>query len=148
MAYMNNLDKIKKELSGSNSNYGFVVPDKYFDELPLKIQEKILKEEKDAENAVSIFKLKPRIIYVFSFIIFLALIFGSYFIITHTNQNNLTTEDLIEYTIDFENDFDELSLLEEINSAEEADLDNGTTDYIIEYLVSENIDYLTILENY
>lgn len=148
MAYMNNLDKIKKELSGNNSKYGFIVPDKYFDELPLKIQENLLREEKEVANPVSVFNLKPRIAYAFSLIIILALIFGSYLFLTHNNHNKLTTEDLIEYAIYFEDDFDESSLLEEINTVEETDLDNGTTDYIIEYLVSDNIDYLTILENY
>ncbi|MBN2519667.1 MAG: hypothetical protein JXB17_04115 [Bacteroidales bacterium] len=145
---MNNLDKIKKELSGNNSKYGFIVPDKYFDELPLKIQENLLREEKEVANPVSVFNLKPRIAYAFSLIIILALIFGSYLFLTHNNHNKLTTEDLIEYAIYFEDDFDESSLLEEINTVEETDLDNGTTDYIIEYLVSDNIDYLTILENY
>ena len=143
---MNNLEKIKSG-RGNNKQYGFTVPDNYFEELPLKIQERISGKEKGIFSHVFVHKLNPRIAYVFSFIILIIFIIGVYFVIHQTTQNQLTSEDLIEYAVYSGDDFDDLSLMDEINTDENTDL-NDTSDYIIEYLLSDNIDYLTILENY
>src|SRR3972149_3540361 len=139
---MNDLDKIMPKLKKIKGNTGFKVPENYFNEFSLKIQELVSKTEKTGYYYSFGPKLRPRLAYALSFFLIIAFTITGYFLFRDNGTRNYTTEDLIEYIIFTDDDLRNTGLFNELNYNE----NNENTDEIIEYLVSENIDYSIILE--
>jgi hypothetical protein len=143
---MSKVNEINGKLSKFKREHGFEVPENYFDGLPMRIQMAIA-EEKHSSVFISVFKNKPRFVYAFSFAIFVLLLIGGYFYLNDYSDKKLTSEDLIEYAVYSENVLDEYAIINEIQTAENT-ADTDSADAIIEYLIADNIEYSTILEDY
>ena len=144
---MTKINKIGSKLSKFEKKHGFNVPENYFDELPLKIQAHISLEKSHTPILIPIFKQKIRVVYTFSFLIILFLLIGSYFYFNTYSIKQITVEDLIEYTIYSDDELDEFSLIGEMSGTSSTE-NNENSNEIIDYLVTENIDYTTILEEF
>ena len=126
----------------------YKVPDKYFDNLPGKLMDSISTSEQTSQTKrQKIVKFKHLFSYAASFI---GVIFISYLGINHltSNRNNqfISENDAIEYLTFYSSDFDEASILENIQNI---DLENQSakadeSESIILYLLEEGIDEIQL----
>ncbi len=138
----NRLEDLKKENP-------FRVPEGYFDSLPGRISEAVSGEQSGAEAPRGFFSLlRPQLALAAGFLI---LVVAGYvavqLILKPGNGNGNNYQNIAEYVEFNLDDFDESEIMEMVggNPTEKesfADLDEE----IIEYLVNENIDENTILE--
>jgi hypothetical protein len=141
-----NLDDLKKE-------HPFQVPEHYFDSLGARISDRIeASDHRRKEFAFSRLKLRPILVFSGGFAgIFLVIYFGfsAFFKDSSTikNQINNEMENLSEYAL--VSGLDEATLVEEFSttgSSQTDSLKSEHKDNIIDYLVKENIDISTIIE--
>ncbi len=144
---MDDLKNIAPELSKIKKENSFKVPDNYFDDLPMKIQERIL--QKKSRGYYNIFELLKKPAYAVSFsLVFLMLIIIPLSISIykdHGNNNQIAYGSLEIADIEYFEISEELLIeaisveyFDETSSMEQA------TDEVIDYLI-DNIDYSTIL---
>ncbi len=122
----------------------YKVPDRYFDNLPGKLMDSTSADEQLSQTKKQkLIKLKHIFAYAASFI---GIIFISYLGINHltSNRNNqyISENDAIEYLTLYSSDFDESSIIENIqemdNKSQSEKEDESET--IIHYLIEEGID--------
>lgn len=137
-----------KELKGHNNN-PFSVPEGYFEAFPSRMQERILSENKEYAWAVKFFKyVKPQIALGFMIITFAVISITTVNFIL-SNRNTGIDSDL--YTRIIEVDASEFSeqhfldvLFEEKKKVD--DHKKEETDFYIHYLIDEDIDYGTLID--
>jgi len=122
----------------------YKVPDRYFDNLPGKLMDSTSTDEQLSQTKKQkLIKFKHIFAYAASFI---GIIFISYLGINHltSNRNNqyISENDAIEYLTLYSSDFDESSIIENIqemdNKSQSEKEDESET--IIHYLIEEGID--------
>jgi len=146
---MDNLKNIAPELSKLKKENNFTVPESYFEELPLKVQERVHQKKTNVFFGFSELIRKPA--YVISFAILLILIVSIPLTVAVLN-NQKTTNQIAYHAIELDElDFFDISedllieaisangdlLIEMVNEVE----DDEMLDFIL-----ENVDYSTILD--
>ena len=125
-----------------NKKLPFLVPEDYFEELPLRIQERI--------NNVPVFTrmielVHPRLAYAAMIALFIAVGYlGMKFITNNSTANGLTAEEITNAIEYYAYEFDEemlISALLESNHDLFTEEMNTETDQIIEYLSEDYIDF-------
>lgn len=135
------LSKIKKENS-------FSVPDNYFNELPMKIQERV--QQKRVFNPVVLFELLKKPAYALSFALLILLIIIIPFAIS-TYNNRLSNNQISYHDFDITDieyfEINEELLIEAISAGEfdENELIEEANDEMMDYIIN-NVDYATILD--
>jgi len=138
---MKNQNKIKPIL---NKDMGFKVPEGYFNELPNAIINKINSPEINKPKTIL---LSKRILsYAASFIGFLIILFIGYnYFFTQTYE--ITPDEMVNYIESNSYSYHENEIADMIDyeySAENSTLELNSDD-VIEYLLAEEIDYYTII---
>lgn len=141
-----NLDDLKKQNP-------FQVPENYFDSLGTRISDRIeASTPKEKDFSFAHLKLKPIFAFTGGFVGLVLVIYFGYtiFLKDSANIKNQTSNEmagLTEYSLVSE--LDEAVLLEEFSNTAVSQTDSVKTenkDNIIDYLVKENIDISTIIE--
>ncbi len=138
------LDKIK-----ANSSNPFYVPDGYFEDFPTRIQDKIISENKEYSWIFKLFKyVKPQFALGFMIVAFTVIAYTTANFILSNRTNNIDSE-LFTRTIEVDpSEFTEQHfidiLLEDEKRFEEDKKEE--TDFYIHYLVDEDIDYGTLID--
>lgn len=146
---MKNFNKQLEELKGNSVN-PFSVPDGYFENFPTRMQEKISVEKKEPLWILSIIQyVKPQLALGFMIIAFGVISFTAVnYILNNRSESGLGND---FYTRILEVDASEFSeehfidvLLED--KKENLEKRKIETDYYINYLVDEDIDYGTLID--
>ncbi len=126
----------------------YKLPDRYFENLPGKIMDSISGNEKLSQTKrQKLIKLKQFFAYAASFI---GLIFISYMGINYltSNRNNqfVSENDAIEYLSFYSSDFDEASIVENIQESDKETkyAKEDESESIIYYLMKEGIDEIEL----
>jgi hypothetical protein len=126
----------------------FSAPDGYFDTLPGRIQDLCVSSQKQKPFAIFVQTVRTQLALAAGFAAFVVLAYAGYFYIQTTpTQRELSKNDYIEVVSKRISDFDEGQLVEA--SGVSANLDSikpDKNDQIIQYLLEENIDYVTLME--
>jgi hypothetical protein len=146
---MKNFNEKLEELKGNAIN-PFSVPKDYFEEFPTRIQEKIVSEKKELSWAMRVlYYVKPQFALGFMIIAFATIsITAVDFILSGRNEAGLGNElftrtievDAYEFT---EQHFIDVLLEDKKDVIEKKEIE---TDHYINYLVNENIDYGTLID--
>jgi len=146
---MKNFNKKLEEFKRDGMN-PFSVPDGYFNEFPSKIQEKIASENKEQSWFSRTFQyMKPQFALGFMIIAFAVTSITIFnFILSNKNKPRLNKElftrtievDTYEFT---EQHFIDVLLDDNKDIIEKKEME---TDYYINYLVNEDIDYGTLID--
>lgn len=147
---MKDLENNSEKLELLRKELPFKVPEGYFDELPARIQNLCVGEEKE-KTQVSLFQLvKAQMSLAAGFIILVGLaLAGYYFIKPPADKVMLTNDDYIEIVEKHITDFDEGHLLNAVKDSREIHTpSNDMTEEMIRYLLKENLDYVTLMEEY
>ena len=140
------MKEIKKIESKIKKNQGFKVPDKYFDELGQKIIERIHTKPKAQPKILGL--SKKHFAYAASFIGFLVILYSGYLYINNTSEKyEVTADDITEYLNTYEYNMDVAYIINEYGLSN-TEYSSVNSEELIEYLLSENIDYYTIIDEY
>jgi len=139
--------------NNENKSSPFKVPENYFEELPLKMQERIKIRSSSAENPSFWTIFKPQLSLALSMVF---LILAGYFAVNVITDNAVTTEinqsTVAEVLAEQPDMIDEFTLLEAIDEDALNELDfsgeinTAYSEEIIDYLVESNIEIETIAE--
>jgi len=148
---MEKFNKTVEELKGNNNN-PFSVPKGYFEDFPTKMQERIISDNKEYAWAIKLFRfIKPQFALGFIIIAFAVIAITTINFILSNNTNTGIDSDL--YTRIIEVDVSEFSeqhfidvLLEDEKKID--DHKQEESDFYIHYLVDENIDYGTLIDEF
>ncbi|NOZ47175.1 MAG: hypothetical protein GXO79_10395 [Chlorobi bacterium] len=145
---MDDFKNIAPELSNIKKENSFKVPDNYFEDLPSKIQERIILQKKQSGYIYFLIK-KPAFIISFSLILITLIILP--FTISHfkkqANQTQLAYQNIEVSDLEYF-DINEDMLIDEIsaeNSKSYVSENDENTEAVINYII-ENVDYSTILD--
>ncbi len=137
--------KFRKELPYS-------VPQGYFDSLPERIQEKCASEHPIAkkQNVTLWDTLKAQVSLAAGFAALAILAFAGYYVLQPTNNDAviLSNDDYIEIIQRNIYDYDEGSIVDEVKPLETNDSLPRHDEEMIQYLLDQNIDYTTLIEQY
>lgn len=142
-------NKIVEGLKGNNKN-PFSVPNGYFETFPTKMQERILSENKEYAWAIKIFRyVKPQFALAFMIIAFavISITTINFILSNKTSIDNGLYTRIIEVDA---NEFTEQHFLD-VLLEEKKPLDNHKkeeTDFYIHYLLDEDIDYGTLIDEF
>lgn len=146
---MKNFNKKLEELK-ENSINPFSVPDGYFDEFPSRIQEKVTSKAKEQNWFFKTVQyIKPQLVLGFMIIAFAITSISVFdFILSNRDKADINTElftrtievDPYEFT---EQHFIDVLLDDNKDLIEKKEIE---TDYYINYLVNEDIDYGTLID--
>ena len=145
---MEKFNKTVEELKGNNNN-PFSVPKGYFEDFPTKMQERIISDNKEYAWAIKLFRfIKPQFALGFIIIAFAVIAITTInFILSNRHDSGIDTD---LYTRIIEVDASEFSeqhfidvLLEDKKKID--DHEQEESDFYIHYLVDENIDYGTLI---
>lgn len=144
---MKNFNKKLEKLKGNNNP--FSVPEGYFENFPTRIQERIVSENKEHAWILKLFRyVKPQFALGFMIIAFAAIAIST---VNFILSNRSTKIDSDYYTRILEVDPSEFSeqhfidvLVDDEKKIDEEKKEE--TDYYINYLVDEDIDYGTLID--
>ncbi|MFP4557191.1 MAG: hypothetical protein ACLFNU_09995 [Bacteroidales bacterium] len=130
----------------------FVAPSGYFDELPRRIQERCIAEKpiNESKKAPLIQVLKSQLALASGFIGLALLAFLGYYNLKPTDKTTiqLSNDDYIEIVSRNIYDFDETTLMERAGYNSSNHPDDSLNEEMIQYLLDEDIDYTTLIEQY
>ena len=146
---MKNFNKKLEELKGNTMN-PFSVPDGYFENFPSKMQEKISSEQQEPSWVLKIMHyVKPQFALGFMIVAFAVISITTVnYILSTRNESGLNSDlytriievDASEFT---EQHFIDVLLEDEKEIIEKKKIE---TDYYINYLIDEDIDYGTLID--
>lgn len=145
---MKNFNEKLEKLKDHNKN-PFSTPEGYFEDLPTRIQDRIISENKEYNWVIRLFSyIKPQFALGFMIVAFAAIAYTTTTFILSDQRNAIET-DLYTRTIEVDpSEFTEQHfidvLLEDEKKIEEQKKEE--TDLYIHYLVDEDIDYGTLID--
>lgn len=145
---MKNVNKKLEELKGNRTN-PFSVPEGYFDEFPTKLQERILEEKNQNWFQKTIVFIKPQLALGFMIIAFAVISITAVDYILSGKNNSGINQSLFTKTIEVdpyeftEQHFIDVLLEDKKEIVEKKEIE---TDYYINYLLNEDIDYSTLID--
>ena len=146
---MSNIEEIEPNLARENKNNPFVVPEGYFDSLPSRVQSFCQNESTKSQTVRWQLALRTQIALAAGFCFFVFLAFaGYYFLKPIGNKNYFDRVDLVKVVVESGTEFDELQLYEAAtNNAKKDTVKYRPQDELIEYIMHNNIDYVTLREH-
>ncbi len=154
---------IKFDLSKTKKENPFQVPDGYFDSFSVRLAEKLSAQKKRKYEKKFLFVTRPQLIYISSFILVVLITYGIFkYIPVDSEEPVLTQQEIAEVIeneiFDYEENllienYDETELSEEVviksiieEPVTEVNSDNDYSEEIINYLVEEDIDLESIVQ--
>ncbi len=139
----------EQEFSGLKKENPFRVPDKYFDNLPEKIQANIHVRKKATGMPVTriIDFLKPHLALAAAILGFALIGYtGFRYFINRNSDSQIRNREIAEYMDFYSNDFDNTLIMDLLEEQEQQSIetDDDLSEEIINYLLNENIDIYTI----
>ena len=140
----------EQEFSGLKKENPFRVPDKYFDNLPEKIQANIHVRKKATGMPVTriIDFLKPHLALAAAILGFALIGYtGFRYFINRNSDSQIRNREIAEYMDFYSNDFDNTLIMDLLEEQEQQSIetDDDLSEEIINYLLNENIDIYTIV---
>ena len=140
----------EQEFSGIKKENPFRVPDNYFDNLPEKIQANIHTRKKAAGMPVTriIDYLKPHLALAAAILGFALIGYtGFRYFINKNSNSNISNREIAEYMDFYSNDVDNTLIMELLEEQEQqsVEINDDLSEEIIDYLLNENIDIYTIV---
>ncbi|MDD3891721.1 MAG: hypothetical protein PHE03_05395 [Bacteroidales bacterium] len=148
--------KEKENINKFTAKYGkelpYSVPDGYFDSLPFRIQEYCLTQSPvHTKQKVTVWQaIRAQISLAAGFVALAFLAAGAYYVLQPTSNTPsvLSNDDYIEIIQNNIYDFDEENLINEIQPYRLDDSIQSYNDEMIQYLLDQDIDYTTLIEQY
>lgn len=149
---MKELDNKNDFFESIGKEIPFDVPKDYFDKLPTRIQELCVGSSSvNTSQKVSIWQVvKTQFTLAFGFVGFALIAFAIFFYIKPQDQAKvLTNDDYIKVVEKHIYDYDEVRLTNESEGLVNYDsIRDEMKDEMIQYLLDENVDYVTLIEQY
>lgn len=146
------MEKFNKTVEGlkGNNNNPFSVPEGYFEDFPTKIQERIVSDNKEYAWAIKLFRfIKPQFALGFIIIGFAVIAITTINFILSNRTNTGIDSDLYTRIIEVDaSEFSEQHFIDVLLEDEKKidDHKQEESDFYIHYLVDENIDYGTLID--
>lgn len=146
------MEKFNKTVEGlkGNNNNPFSVPKGYFEDFPTKIQERIVSDNKEYAWAIKLFRfIKPQFALGFIIIAFAVIAMTTINFILSNRTNTGIDSDLYTRIIEVDaSEFSEQHFIDVLLEDEKKidDYKQEESDFYIHYLVDENIDYGTLID--
>ena len=148
---MEKINKKLEELKGNNKN-PFSVPEGYFDSFPQKLQERINSESAEYYWFARIFQvIKPQFALGFMIIAFAVIAITTVNIVLSDKTESVIDSDLYTRIIEVDaSEFSEQHYIDVLVNDEKEieEQKQEETDYYIYYLIDENIDYGTLIDEF
>ncbi|MFO8022813.1 MAG: hypothetical protein R6U65_10130 [Perlabentimonas sp.] len=149
---MRELEKKEESILPEGRRNPFVTPSGYFDQLPGRVQERCVAEKPihESKRTSTIQVLRSQLALASGFIGLAFLAFIGYYFMQPTNNTStkLTNDDYIEIVKRNIYDYDEATLMEGSNTNANAHYNDSVKDEMIQYLLDDDIDYTTLIEQY
>jgi hypothetical protein len=149
---MKELENINKLIGSAGKETPFKVPDGYFDQLPLRIQDQCVSENvEENTKIVPLWQVVRSQLALASGFAAIALIaFVGYYYLQPTDQGQvLSNDDYIEIVKRNIYDYDEGKLIKESGKFISYDsINNELKEDMIQYLLDQDIDYVTLMEQF
>jgi hypothetical protein len=146
---MGKLNKKLEELKGNNKN-PFSVPEGYFDSFPQKMQERIASENTEYYWFVRLFQvIKPQFALGFMIVAFAVIAITTVNVVLTNKTDSVIDSDLYTRIIEVDaSEYSEQHFIDVLlNDEKEIDKQKKEeTDHYIHYLVDEDIDYGTLID--
>lgn len=143
---MSDLETFGPNLSRSSKNNPFIVPKGYFDSLPSRIQDHCMKEN-SKEQPVQwyiVFRTQLALAAGFCFIVFVA--FAGYYFTRPISYFDRV--DYVKMVVESGTEFDESQLYDAVMNGNKKDtVKIKVNEELIDYLLNENVDYVTLKEH-
>ncbi|MHC1702719.1 MAG: hypothetical protein AB9846_02315 [Tenuifilaceae bacterium] len=146
---MSDLENIGPKLSKINKNNPFIVPEGYFDSLPTRVQDYCQKENVKDQPIKWYYAVRTQLALAtgFCFLVFFAFT-GYYFTRPISNFDYFDKVDYVKMVVESGTDFDERQLYEAAcNGFKKDTIKNTYKEDLIEYLLYDNVDYVTLMEH-
>jgi hypothetical protein len=146
-----------KELENNNESFShvgnkipFTVPSDYFEKLPMRIQNLCISQPKEGAIVPFFQIIRSQLALASGFVLLVIIAFaGYYYIQPQKHSVILSNDDYIEIVNKQIYDYDEGHLLNAVkNPINNLSPKDDLTDEMIQYLLQENIDYVTLMEQY
>lgn len=127
----------------------FTVPQGYFDSLPSRIQDFCTQKQKDRPFVIFLQTVRTQLALAAGFAALAVLGYAAYYFIqvNPSPENELYSHDYIEIVSKSISDYDEGQLVEASDACCKIDtVKQGKSDPVIQYLLEEKIDYVTLME--
>ncbi|MDX9853639.1 MAG: hypothetical protein RBS81_07665 [Tenuifilaceae bacterium] len=152
---MSEIEKIGRSLENMEKRNPFSTPNGYFEELPTRVQEYCQPTTTTQSVSAGIINtLKAQFALVAGFC-FLALMsyWGYYLVNPSLNGPEVTSSDYVNIISKHVAEFDEAQLVEAVGELEPVNVYDSIrkkdiSDEMIEYLLEENVDYVSLMEQY
>ncbi len=146
---MGNKFKDLEELKGNSKN-PFSVPEGYFEAFPTKMQERITSDKQEYSWAIRFFKyVKPQFALGFMIIAFAVIAITTVDFILNNRSNGIDS-DLYTRIMEVDaSEFSEQHFIDVILEEDKKKVDNHKkeeSDFYIHYLLDEDIDYTTLID--
>ncbi len=146
---MEEFNKTVEGLKGNNNN-PFSVPKGYFEDFPTKIQERIISDNKEYAWAIKLFRfIKPQFALGFVIIAFAVIAITTINFILSNRTNTGIDSDLYTRIIEVDaSEFSEQHFIDVLLEDEKKidDHKQKESNFYIHYLVDEDIDYGTLID--
>ena len=143
--FNNKLEKFKEK----NTN-PFSVPKDYFESFPRELQEKIISENREYLWIIKLFRfVKPQIAFGLMIVAFALIAFTTINLILTNKSNSTIDADFYSKTIEVDaTEFTEQHFIDVLlnNEKKADDLKLEDSDFYIHYLIDEDIDYRTLID--
>lgn len=145
---MKDLETFGPKLTQTGKENPYKVPEGYFDSLPSRVQNYCKEQEANKQPVKWISTVKTQLAFAAGICLFITLAISGYFYYRQANDLSLFhKKDYINIVLESGTEFDEIQLLEAAsNSAKKDSLKKLNHDEYMEYLLYENIDNGTLLE--
>lgn len=150
---MSKITHKERDLEGFSNESGFIVPDGYFDHLAYKIQDACVQETKQPEKVGLIQVLKPQLAFISLIAVFAIMVYSVYtFVIPQdTIKRGLSAIELdisdFEY-FDIEEEIIVDAIINQIDTVQKEEPSQEISDELLHYLIENNVDFTTLLEDY
>jgi hypothetical protein len=145
---MNDFNKKLEKLKGNNKN-PFSVPKGYFDNFPTELQERIISENREYLWIIKLFRfIKPQIAFGLMIVTFAVISITTINLIQSNRSKSTIDSDLYTRTIEVDaSEFTEQHFIDVLlDDKKKVNDHKEDSDFYIHYLIDEDIDYRTLMD--
>ena len=150
---MSEFKNIGRSLKNAGNSNPFSTPHGYFEALPTRVQEYCQPKVEQHESSGIVRVLKAQLALVAGFCFLAVMSYWGYYLVNPSfNAPEVTSTDYVDIVSKHVAEFDEAQLVEAVEAMEPINvydsIKKDVSDEMIQYLLEENVDYVSLMEQY